>query len=101
MTKISKISEDLKSEKPNESDEAKSDQYKEHKRWESEAIMILLFCVIVVIVAVDIIFLLNAKNWAGPLIIGIIQIIGLVVFFPPVMRVFQHITIAFGKGAKE
>lgn len=101
MANTDGILSDLDSEKPGKEDKAISEKSNDNERWEEEFYNVALVFLLPIVIGIDIVYLPDATNLGTPLVIGILQILFFVVFFPPVMRVFQRITVAFGRDEKE
>lgn len=100
MTNIDEIlKEDLGSENPDEEDKEISEKSEGDEGWGKHSDAFLLI-VLPFIIIVDMAWLPHTTNWGAPLLVGTLQILFLIVYFPSVDIVFRHLTIAFGRNRR-
>lgn len=91
------LKEDLGSEKPDEEDREIGEKSENNEGWRryNDAFLPIVLPFIII---VDMAWLPYATNWGAPLLVGVLQTLFLVIYFPSVDIVFRRLTVAFGRN---
>lgn len=74
------------------------DKDEENETMEKEFMDLLLMIILPIMIVGDILYLPESYNWGASIVIGILQIIFLVAFFPRVRQMFKQILAVLGRG---